>query len=256
MKFIVDTGFSGARASAPVLANAKKGDILAVTVAPSCHNYHEEVSAVCEIMKDLEVPVYAGAQRPTLRADAPTCTAPGTCGAPEKADGHAVSAIIELAAANEGMFVLCLGPMTNLALALMKDPTLASKLGGVIIGGGAQLGYSGVNEVAEYNIFWDPEAAHTVLTCGVKVKMLVKEAAGNYLAAAAALMLDGTVAKEEYEAFIDVDLAPSKTYGQTVVDPIGYNPITFEKHAGEKHIVIAVVNEEPVAALAAGKKEG
>ncbi|MDL2215538.1 nucleoside hydrolase [Ruminococcaceae bacterium OttesenSCG-928-N02] len=239
MKLIVDTGFAGARAAGPVLQNAETGSILAITVAPSCHNHEEEILAVCETLKDTGAPIYAGAQRPTLRDDTPANTAPGTCGAPAPAPGHAVNAIIDAANANPGLTVLCLGPVTNLALALMKEPDLAQKIGKIIIAGGAQLGYSGVNEVAEYNIFCDPEAALTVFTCGAPVTMVPKEAADDYLAAATALCLGKADAAQQYDAFIDVDVSPSKTYGQTVVDPIGYNPITFEKHAGEKATVIA-----------------
>ncbi|KAH3661484.1 hypothetical protein OGAPHI_006331 [Ogataea philodendri] len=65
--------------------------------------------------------------------------------------------------------MVCLGPLTNLALALIKDPQLPSKLEKVIIIGGS-FGFSpsealhatGDNPVSEWNIYVDPEAAELV----------------------------------------------------------------------------------------------
>lgn len=68
------------------------------------------------------------------------------------------------------------GPLTNVALALMKDPTLAQKIDELIIIGGAfgfnkfaSTNATGDNPVSEWNIYVDPEAAHHVFHSGVKL---------------------------------------------------------------------------------------
>lgn len=58
--------------------------------------------------------------------------------------------------------VLCLGPLTNLALAFSRDPDLASMIDRVVIMGGSISGVGNVTATAEYNMFCDPESAQTV----------------------------------------------------------------------------------------------
>ncbi len=68
--------------------------------------------------------------------------------------------------------ILTLGPLTNIALALNKDPQLASKVNEIVIMGGAINVPGNQNRVAEYNFYVDPDAASIVL--GSKVdKVLI-----------------------------------------------------------------------------------
>lgn len=79
----------------------------------------------------------------------------------------------------EGLTVLCLGPLTNLALAIKKDPTLPSRLEKVIIIGGS-FGFgtagtvraTGDNPVSEWNVYVDPEAAEIVFGSGLGSKLI------------------------------------------------------------------------------------
>ncbi|KAK9291092.1 hypothetical protein L1049_009279 [Liquidambar formosana] len=65
--------------------------------------------------------------------------------------------------------ILALGPLTNLALAIKRDSSFASKLKRVVILGGAFFALGNVNPAAEANIYGDPEAADIVFTSGANI---------------------------------------------------------------------------------------
>ncbi|XP_059624952.1 uridine nucleosidase 1-like [Cornus florida] len=65
--------------------------------------------------------------------------------------------------------ILALGPLTNLALAVKRDSSFASKVKRVVILGGAFLVSGNVNPAAEANVFGDPEAADIVFTSGANI---------------------------------------------------------------------------------------
>ena len=75
--------------------------------------------------------------------------------------------------------VIATGPLTNIALALMQDPTLPEKIQELIIIGGAfgfnksaALNATGDNPVSEWNIYVDPEAARLVFHAGMPLTAL------------------------------------------------------------------------------------
>lgn len=129
-----------------------------------------------------DVPVHAGADRPLRRKPAGAGEFHGEEGlgfmapfAPTKAvaDGHGVDAIINAVNAREpGTVALAvLGPLTNLALALRREPMLARRLGPVAVMGGARSEGGNITPSAEFNIWADPEAADEVLRSECKVTM-------------------------------------------------------------------------------------
>ena len=75
---------------------------------------------------------------------------------------HAALAMIRLSHSHTGLLLVCLGPLTNLALALRLDPTLPSRIGRLVVMGGAVTGQGNTSVSAEFNIAFDPEAAHVV----------------------------------------------------------------------------------------------
>lgn len=87
----------------------------------------------------------------------------------------AVELISALSKQHEKLPVLTLGPVTNLAEALLADPTLASRLGPVTVMGGALhvpgnlvcCGAPEGNAVAEWNIYVDPHAAQVLVESGI-----------------------------------------------------------------------------------------
>ncbi|KAF5747816.1 uridine nucleosidase 1 [Tripterygium wilfordii] len=65
--------------------------------------------------------------------------------------------------------ILALGPLTNLALAIKRDSSFASKVKKIVVLGGAFFALGNVNPAAEANIYGDPEAADVVFTSGANI---------------------------------------------------------------------------------------
>ncbi len=68
----------------------------------------------------------------------------------------------ELRTDPELVTIVCLGPLTNIARAFQRDPSLASTVGRIIILGGALNGIGNVTPAAEFNMFYDSESARTI----------------------------------------------------------------------------------------------
>jgi purine nucleosidase len=68
----------------------------------------------------------------------------------------------EIRAAPNEVTLLCLGPLTNVARALARDPELVSLVGRIVILGGAINGIGNITPCAEFNIYCDPLAARNV----------------------------------------------------------------------------------------------
>ncbi|KAI9090676.1 hypothetical protein K1719_028529 [Acacia pycnantha] len=65
--------------------------------------------------------------------------------------------------------ILALGPLTNIALAIKRDSSFASKVKKVVLLGGSFFALGNVNPAAEANIYGDPEAADIVFTSGANI---------------------------------------------------------------------------------------
>ena len=75
-----------------------------------------------------------------------------------------------LDAATEDVWVVPIGPLTNIALAIERDPAWARRIAGIsLMGGSASVGNA--TATAEFNIFADPEAAATVFSSGANITM-------------------------------------------------------------------------------------
>lgn len=86
-------------------------------------------------------------------------------------DLHAVDFIIEKSKQIDGLWLFPVGPLTNIAVALRRDPELADRIAGISLMGGS-LTYGNVTPAAEFNIWCDAEAAHVVFTSGIPIKMV------------------------------------------------------------------------------------
>lgn len=85
---------------------------------------------------------------------------------------HAVDAIIDVVAANPGIVLVTLGPLTNVALALSRAPQIASHVSRCIVMGGAPCTEGNVTPAAEYNFWVDPEAARIVMRSELPIEMV------------------------------------------------------------------------------------
>lgn len=129
-----------------------------------------------------DVPVFMGAGKPLRRVPGSAAEFHGAEGLGDMtpfepdvpcADGDAVDAIIALVMSRpaKSVAMAVVGPMTNLALALRKEPALAERLGPVAVMGGARSEGGNITASAEFNIWADPEAAAEVLATGCDVVM-------------------------------------------------------------------------------------
>jgi purine nucleosidase len=127
------------------------------------------------------VPVYSGAEAPLLRKLVIADWFHGKDGLgdhgykPKKLraePGHAVDAIIQAVRDNPGIEIVTLGPLTNLAMALLREPKLAGSVKRCVVMGGAPCCAGNVTPAAEYNIWVDPEAARIVVHSGLPLEMV------------------------------------------------------------------------------------
>jgi purine nucleosidase len=128
-----------------------------------------------------DVPVFKGAAAPLTRAHEDAHWFHGRDGfsdrnypAPKRAPEreHAVEAILRLSHAEPGLTLVTLGPLTNVALALAQDPSVAEAIGRCVVMGGAPCCEGNVTPAAEYNIWVDPEAARMVFRSGTPIEMI------------------------------------------------------------------------------------
>lgn len=184
-KFIIDTDTASDDAVAILMAHRyPQVEVLAVTVVSG--NMHvRDGSRNARYTVELcgaDTPVYVGCDRPLLREPVHAYWYHGPDGmggknyptpsAPE-AEGKAIDALIELIKANPGEVTLVtLGPLTNVAAALVRAPEIAQLVArGVVMGGAANV-VGNVTPVAEYNIWCDPEAARIVFRSGMNIEMV------------------------------------------------------------------------------------
>jgi purine nucleosidase len=182
--FLIDTDTASDDAVALIMAlRAPEVRVVAITtVAGNVDVQQATRNALYTVeLCGASIPVYAGAERPLLRAHQSATWFHGRNGlgdhdypapqrSPEKL--HAADAIIEAIEANPGIVLVTLAPLTNLALALAKKPSIAAKVGRCVVMGGAPCCEGNVTPAAEYNIWVDPEAARVVMLSGLPVELI------------------------------------------------------------------------------------
>jgi purine nucleosidase len=162
-----------------------------------------------------DVPVHVGADRPLTR---PLVTAHYVHGEDgmgtlnpeppktEPSDTHAVDAIIELANRFSGEIeIIAQAPLTNIALALRKDPELPRKVKRLWIMGGANNFVGNITPAAEFNFYVDPEAAHAVLRGGFETTIVPWDVCVN----------DGILVQDELKPYLELDNPIADFYFKT-----------------------------------------
>ncbi|MFQ5349286.1 MAG: nucleoside hydrolase [Thermoanaerobaculia bacterium] len=128
-----------------------------------------------------QVPVYRGAERPLERP--PTyaeffhgADGMGDMNYPEprrrSADGEAIDALVETVAANPGLVLVTLGPLTNIARAVLQAPELVDRVSRCVVMGGAACTVGNITPAAEFNLYVDPEAARIVFHSGLPIELV------------------------------------------------------------------------------------
>lgn len=176
-RFVIDTDTGSDDAIALMLA-ADDPDVTFEAVTTVAGNVPLDLATrnalyTMEFMDRGDVPVYEGCDRPLIR---PLETAqwvhgddgmgdiglPQPTGSPQ--EGHAIDVLRELSLTHPGELTLVtLGPLTNIAGALVRDPEMLARYRHTYIMGGAPDGVGNVSAIAEYNVWADPEAAAITL---------------------------------------------------------------------------------------------
>lgn len=128
-----------------------------------------------------DLPLRAGCARPLMQAVGYRSKVHGNAGlggihldepSAPLSDQHAVDFIIDTVLSNPGEISLCpIGPMTNIALAMVKEPRMIGALREIVFMGGSAFGTGNSTPAAEFNIYVDPHAAHIVASSGAKLTM-------------------------------------------------------------------------------------
>jgi len=184
-KIIFDTDPGTDDALALMLAlNSPELDVRAITVVPgnvTASQGLENALRMVSLANRCDIPVAAGAQHPLFQklvtaefwhgknGLANVELPPSKC----KVDSHfGPDLIIQMVhAAPHEITLVPVGPLTNIALAVSKDPSIVPLVKEVIIMGGSISG-GNVNAAAEANIFNDPEAAQIVFQAGWPLTMV------------------------------------------------------------------------------------
>ena len=176
MKLLIDTDPGVDDALAILMAHAH-ADVVALSVAAGNVGLAHTVANALKLVEVIgaDTPVFAGCSAPLVRPADDAAFVHGLDGfgdtgclpaARTATAEHAVQALLRLSHEHAGELVLvAIAPLTNLALALRLDPTLPQRVAKLVIMGGAVTGRGNTARVpAEFNIAFDPEAAHIVLS--------------------------------------------------------------------------------------------
>ena len=184
-KIIFDTDPGTDDALALMLAlNSPELDVRAITVVPgnvTASQGLENALRMVSLANRCDIPIAAGAQHPLFQklvtaefwhgknGLANVELPPSKC----KVDSHfGPDLIIQMVhAAPREITLVPVGPLTNIALAVLKDPSIVPLVKEVIIMGGSISG-GNVNASAEANIYNDPEAAQIVFQAGWPLTMV------------------------------------------------------------------------------------
>jgi inosine-uridine nucleoside N-ribohydrolase len=150
---------------------------------------------ICSVAGIAGVPVAAGCDAPLVRRRMASPEIHGESGLDGPAFGvptvpldprHGVEVILEASHTHPGLVLVATGPLTNVATALGRDPSLARRLHRVVLMGGA-IGLGNVTPAAEFNIGADAEAARVVFESGVPITMVPLETTHRALATPAVI---------------------------------------------------------------------
>ncbi len=135
---------------------------------------------VLELAGRADVPVSGGAARPLIwpveqRALVHGVDGLGDAGIGPPAASAQTTHAADVLAALDGATLVAIGPLTNVAIALARHPGAAAGIRQLIWMGGAFAG-GNVTAAAEFNCWWDPEAAARVLQAGIDLVIVPLDA--------------------------------------------------------------------------------
>ncbi|MCX5496694.1 nucleoside hydrolase [Kaistia dalseonensis] len=184
-RLIIDTDTAGDDCFSLLLGLLHpKAKLEAVTICNGNVDFDQQVENALHTIEVTgrggEVPVYLGSARP-LMGRWQAASFHGSNGMSERQfepakqrpeSKHAIDAIIDLVMANPGeISIIAQAPLTNIALAFLKEPKIAKALKHLWIMGGTDHAFGNITPMAEFNFFVDPEAAKIVLGAGFNITL-------------------------------------------------------------------------------------
>ena len=187
-KIIIDTDPGQDDAVAILLALASPDEIEVLGITAVAGNVplsltERNARIVCELAGRPDIAVYAGCDRPLRRKLVTAEHVHGKTGldGPELPEPkiklrekHGVDFIIDtIMQEPENSVSLCpLGPLTNIASAILKQPKIVSRIKQIVLMGGAYFEVGNITPTAEFNIFVDPDAAKIVFEAGIDMVVM------------------------------------------------------------------------------------
>ena len=187
-KIIIDTDPGQDDAVAILLALSSPDEIEVLGITAVAGNVplsltEKNARIVCELAGRPDIAVYAGCDRPLKRKLVTAEHVHGKTGldGPELPEPkiklqekHGVDFIIDtILQEPENSISLCpLGPLTNIASAILKQPKIVSRIKKIVLMGGAYFEVGNITPTAEFNIFVDPDAAKIVFEAGIDMVVM------------------------------------------------------------------------------------
>lgn len=185
-KFLIDTDTASDDAVAMCMAlRHPEIDVLAFTVVAGNVPLDQAVQNALYTVElcGETTPVYVGAERPMLRDLGTAQNVHGQDGLGDigldlagrvPAEGWAPQVIVDTIREHPGEITLvAIGPLTNLAIALLWAPDIVDKVERVVImGGTGEHGPGNISPTAEFNFWVDPEAVRVVLRSGMPLELV------------------------------------------------------------------------------------
>jgi purine nucleosidase len=137
---------------------------------------------ICELAKRRDVPVFGGCERPLIGQPYYIPEVHGESGL----DGahlpeprmklqplHAVDWLVDtlMSGGDQAVTIAAVAPLTNIAMALRREPRIADKIARLVIMGGSLRAGGNMTPAAEFNVFVDPHAAEIVFASGIDIAL-------------------------------------------------------------------------------------
>ncbi len=192
--FDCDPGNDDAVALLVAMASPENFTFLGITTVAGnvpLDNTNVNARKICELAGRTDIPVYSGCPKPLVGEPIVSDGAHGKTGI----DGavlpdpkmpiqkqHAVDFIIDaLKSHPQPITIFLTGPLTNMAMAINKDPSILNNVTEFVIMGGS-ITAGNITPAAEFNFFCDPYAAKVIVDCGKKTTLMTLDITHQVLA--------------------------------------------------------------------------
>jgi purine nucleosidase len=182
-KILIDTD-PGVDDALAILMAHRHADVVGLTIAAGNVGLGHTTANALKLVETIgaATPVFPGCATPLVHAAQDAAFVHGLDGfgdtgyAPSarRAESEpAAQAILRLSREHAGeLMIVAMAPLTNLALALKLDPELPSRVARLVVMGGAVTGRGNTTVSAEFNIGFDPEAAHIVFSAWPRIELV------------------------------------------------------------------------------------